>query len=52
MFEPGQGAMNTAAIQVHELYSSYLRAGFTEDQAFELTRLSIMAVNNIPNGGA
>lgn len=50
MNELGNGEMNTAAIHVHELYMSYTRAGFSEEQAFELTKLSLMAVNHLANG--
>ena len=29
--------LKVAAIQMHEIYVSFLEAGFTEDQAIELT---------------
>ncbi|MHC3450747.1 hypothetical protein [Streptomyces prasinus] len=32
-----------AAVQLHELYDSYIEAGFTEAQAFELTKATLIA---------
>lgn len=47
----GNGQMDTAAISLHELYSSYLRAGFTEDQAFQITLLNLQLAYGIGGGG-
>lgn len=43
MYENGEqnGQLDTAAISLHELYSSYLRAGFSEDQSFTLTTIML-----------
>jgi hypothetical protein len=38
-----------AAVQLHELYNSYLAAGFTEPQAFELVKTILAA--SVGNGG-
>lgn len=32
-----------AAVQLHELYSAYIEAGFSEAQAFELTKAILVA---------
>ncbi|SDL27970.1 hypothetical protein SAMN05421806_12536 [Streptomyces indicus] len=32
-----------AAVQLHEAYLAYVNAGFTEDQAFELTKAILVA---------
>ncbi len=32
-----------AAAQLHELYESYVTAGFTEDQAFDLAKVVLAA---------
>lgn len=32
-----------AAVQLHELYNSYVAAGFTEDQAFDLAKAFLVA---------
>jgi hypothetical protein len=44
--------MRTYAIALHELYRSYIDAGFTKAQAFELTQTvlaeSIAVQNNTP----
>lgn len=37
-----------AAVQMHELFRSYVEAGFTEEQAMEL----LIAVMNMNQGGA
>ncbi|WP_187285092.1 hypothetical protein [Streptomyces sp. OR43] len=36
-------ALAAAAAQVHELYRSYMDAGFTEQQALELTKAVLAA---------
>lgn len=33
--------LNSLAIAMHELFDSYKRAGFTEAQAFELTKVQV-----------
>lgn len=38
MSEP-MGAVDQAAVTVHEFYVSCIRAGFTEEQAFELVKI-------------
>ena len=44
MFEStGEGTINTAAISLHEVYSSYMRAGFSTDQSFQLTLVTLKA---------
>lgn len=45
MFEQNSnsGEMNTAAITIHELFESYMRAGFTREEAFELCKLTLVA---------
>ena len=30
-----------SAVELHDLYESYIKAGFTEEQAWELTRIII-----------
>ena len=37
-----------AAAQLHELYNSYLEAGFTEHQAFDIVK-TILAANARPH---
>lgn len=36
--DDGWGRLQTAAIAMHELFTSYVKAGFTEDQAMTLVR--------------
>ncbi len=35
-----------AAVQLHELYSSYIEAGFSEPQAFDLVKTILAASMN------
>lgn len=44
--EEGQGHLNTAGINLHELYLSYVRAGFTEEQSFELVKITLQGAVN------
>lgn len=32
---------DNAAVELHEMYESYVKAGFTEEQAWELTKIII-----------
>lgn len=34
-------AMAAAAVQLHEMYQAFVDAGFTEDQALELTKTAL-----------
>lgn len=44
------GSMDTAAIGIHEMYMSYLRAGFTDDQALKIVMCHIQALSSPPKG--
>lgn len=46
--QPNLADMRTYAIALHELYMSYVKAGFNRDQAFELTR-TVLAENIAAN---
>jgi hypothetical protein len=35
-------AMAAAAIQLHEMYEAFVAAGFTREQAFELTKATLL----------
>ncbi|MFE2326103.1 hypothetical protein ACFXD5_19610 [Streptomyces sp. NPDC059385] len=35
-------AMASAAIQIHEMYEAFVAAGFTEQQALELTKTALL----------
>ncbi|MFI5831043.1 hypothetical protein ACIA6C_27980 [Streptomyces sp. NPDC051578] len=35
-------ALATVAVQLHEMYAALLEAGFTEDQALELTKAALL----------
>jgi hypothetical protein len=37
--------LQASAVQIHELYHSFIEAGFAPDQAFELTRTLLGAAN-------
>lgn len=39
MAEHFDNSLDTAAIAMHELYESFVRAGFTPDQAFQLVKV-------------
>lgn len=56
MAEQGQPnpvtTMAIAAVGLHELYVSYIKAGFTEHQAFELVKVALAVVCQPPKGGA
>lgn len=41
MSETPEQTMLYAAHGLHELYDSYLRAGFSEEQAFELVKVAL-----------
>lgn len=43
-----QQTMAIAAVGLHELYQSYLRAGFTPEQAFDLVKVALTV--SIQNG--
>jgi len=57
LIEPSESAdpaspitqLAAAAIQLHELYRSYVTAGFTEEQAMQII---LAIVTPRPNGGA
>lgn len=36
--------LTAMAVQIHELYETYVEAGFTTDQSFELVKLSVFTV--------
>lgn len=38
--------LGAAAAQVHELYCEFLAVGFTEEQAFELTKITLEGQNH------
>lgn len=44
------GQLDTAAISTHELYESYIRAGFSEDQSFELTKIAVRCAFGVSGG--
>lgn len=45
--------LDTAAVGLHEMYESWVRAGFTEDQALALVgHMLTAALHNPNNGGA
>ena len=39
-------SLDEAAVAMHEMYLSYLRAGFTEHQAMELLKATLAKVSN------
>jgi hypothetical protein len=43
--DPEMGQLDSHALMLHELYSSYVRAGFTDDQSMGLI---LSAVNSGP----
>lgn len=45
------GQIDTAAISLHELFSAYKRAGFTEDQAFQITLLNLRLAYSLGGQG-
>ena len=45
-------SLDTAAIALHEVFSSYVRAGFTESQALQLVSAQLVATaNNLASEG-
>ena len=41
--------MRSAAVGLHELYTSYIAAGFTQKQAFELAKAAMAAAVHAQN---
>ena len=44
------GTMDEAAVVAHEMYLSYLRAGFTKDQALQIT-IAMMSASMVQAQG-
>lgn len=38
------GTLDDAAVGLHEMFQSFIRAGFTEDQAFRMVRAQWKAI--------
>ena len=43
-------ALLEAAFQLHEMFAAYIRAGFTEDQAMDLTKAVLVAMTTNQQG--
>jgi hypothetical protein len=45
------GELAVGAIQLHEIYRSYIAAGFTNEQAFELSKTILVTTLKLGQGG-
>lgn len=43
-FDESLGSLSEAAVGQHEMYTSWVAAGFTEDQAFELLKVVVAKI--------
>lgn len=46
---PQAPTLNDAGVMVHELFMSHVRAGFTEEQALDLTKFQLRLSHECPN---
>lgn len=47
--QPVVGSLYEAAIGVHEMFSCYVQAGFTRDEALKLTMAQLRLAHECPN---